>query len=282
MGIKRLVCCRISGFGQTGPYASRPGFDQILQGMGGLMSVTGTEQSGPMRCGVAIGDVLTAIFGAHGILAALLAREKTGQGQVVSTSLLESVVAVLSVQAGSFLATGQDPAPAGNDHPIVAPYGLYKVKDGYLNIAVASEKMFAKLCSIIGLPQLVSQPEFSDNGARVQNREALRRKMEKGLMAGARQEWESKLLEAGIPCGPILSMGEVFADPQVLHLDMLAHATHPLMGVFKFPGMPVKLNKTPGSVRSAPPGLSEHTQDILSDLGYGPEEISKLCAERVV
>lgn len=278
----RLVFCRISGFGQTGPFARRPGFDQILQGMSGLMSVTGTEESGPVRSGVAIGDVLTAIFGANGILAALLAREKTGQGQVVTTSLLESLVGVLSVQAGAFLATGREPGPAGNDHPVVAPYGLFKVKDGYLNIAAATDAMFEKLCKIIGMPQLARRPEFSDNGKRVEHREALVKEMEQGLATGTRREWEEKLTEAQIPCGPILGVGEALAQPQVQHLEMLAQADHPTMGRFQFPGIPVKLSATPASVRGAPPALGEHTEEILQTLGYSPQEMDELRADNII
>ncbi|MGD8562203.1 MAG: CoA transferase [Desulfarculaceae bacterium] len=278
----RLVFCRISGFGQTGPSAQRPGFDQILQGMSGLMSVTGTEESGPVRSGVAIGDVLTAIFGANGILAALLAREKTSQGQVVTTSLLESLVGVLSVQAGAYLATGNDPGPAGNDHPVVAPYGLFKVKDGHLNIAAATDAMFEKLCGIIGMPHLAQQAEFSDNGKRMQHKQALVRELEKGLASGTRQEWEEKLTEAQIPCGPILSIGEAFAQPQVQHLEMLAQVDHPTLGRFQFPGIPVKLADTPASVRSAPPALGEHTEVILQELGYTPQEVDDLRAKNIL
>jgi crotonobetainyl-CoA:carnitine CoA-transferase CaiB-like acyl-CoA transferase len=275
---ERIIFCRISGFGQTGPYARFPGYDQILQGMGGLMSVTGTEESGPIRSGVAIGDILTAIFGANGIMAALLAREHTNKGQVVSTSLLESVVAALTVQAGVFLATGQAPPPAGNEHPVVSPYGLFRVKDGYLNIAAATDAMFNKMCSVIGRPELASREEYATNAKRVENRNDLKQELEKALIAETRASWEVKLRDAQVPCGSVLRVDEVFSNPQVLHTDMLVKIAHPEMGLFKLPGIPVKLNQTPGTIRSAPPKLGEHTEEIIQEIGFSTEEIKSLYA----
>jgi len=279
---QRIVYCRISGFGQTGPYAERPGYDQILQGMGGLMSVTGTKESGPMRSGVAIGDILTAIFGVTGILSALLARVNTNKGQVVTTSLLESVVAALTVQAGVFLATDKTPPPAGNEHPIVCPYGLFKVKDGYLNIAAATDVMFDKLCSVIGRSELASKSEFATNAKRMENREALTKELEDALSGGIRSDWEKKLRDVAVPCGSVLTVDEVFSDPQVLHLDMLKEVIHPDLGLFRLPGIPFKLEATPGSVRTAPPQLGEHTESILKELGYTPKDIRKFYEEGVL
>jgi len=279
---QRIIYCRISGFGQTGPYAERPGYDQILQGMGGLMSVTGTKESGPMRSGVAIGDILTAIFGVTGILSALLARVNTNKGQVVTTSLLESVVAALTVQAGVFLATDKAPPPAGNEHPIVCPYGLFKVKDGYLNIAAATDVMFDKLCSVIGRSELASKSEFATNAKRMENREALTKELEDALSGGIRADWEKKLRDVAVPCGSVLTVDEVFSDPQVLHLDMLKEVIHPELGLFRLPGIPFNLEATPGSVRTAPPQLGEHTESILKELGYTPKDIRNFYEEGVL
>jgi len=278
----KIVFCRISGFGQTGPYAQRPGFDQILQGMGGLMSVTGTKDSGPIRSGVAIGDVLTGIFAANGILSALLAREKSKKGQIVTTSILEGIVAALTVQAGVFLATGKTPPPAGNDHPIVSPYGLFKVKDGYLNIAVATDAMFEKLSSAIGCPELATKAKYANNAKRVENRDLLKKEIEKALVKGTRSEWEERLNTVGVPCGPVLTVDEVFSNPQVLHLDMLADVTHPVLGPFKLPGIPFKLSATPGSIRIAPPQLGEYTEAIMEELGYSREDVKKFYAKGVL
>ena len=278
----KIVFCRISGFGQTGPYAQRPGFDQILQGMGGLMSVTGTKESGPIRSGVAIGDILTGIFAANGILSALLAREKSKKGQIVTTSILEGIVAALTVQAGVFLATGETPPPAGNDHPIVSPYGLFKVKDGYLNIAVATDAMFEKLSSEIGHPELATKAEYANNAMRVENRDMLKKEIQEGLVNGTRSEWEERLNEVGVPCGPVLTIDEVFSNPQVLHLNMLVNVTHPDLGIFRLPGIPFKLSTTPGSIRIAAPRLGEYTEGIMEELGYSQEDVKKFYAEGVL
>ena len=278
----RIIFCRISGFGQTGPYAQFPGYDQILQGMGGLMSVTGTEESGPIRSGVAIGDILTAIFGTNGIMAALLDREHTNKGQVVATSLLESVVAALTVQAGVFLATGETPPPAGNEHPVVSPYGLFRVKDGYLNIAVATDAMFAKMCAVIRRPELASMEEYATNAKRVENRKDIKQELEEALFTETRAHWEEKLREGQVPCGPVLTVDEVFSNPQVLHMDMLVKIPHPEMGLFHLPGIPVKLNRTPGTIRSAPPKLGEHTEEIMQEFGFSTDEIKDLYVDGVL
>lgn len=278
----RIVFCRISGFGQTGPYAQRPGYDQILQGLGGLMSVTGTKDSGPIRSGIAIGDILTSIFAATGILSALLAREKTKKGQIVTTSILESVVAALTVQAGVFLATGKTPPPAGNDHPIVSPYGLFQVKDGYLNIAVPTDAMFEKLCATIGCPELATKAGYATNEKRMENRDLLKKEIEKALVNGTRSKWEEKLNAVGVPCGPVLTVDEVFSNPQVLHFDMLVEVTHPVLGLFRVPGIPFKLDATPGSIRTAPPQLGEHTESIMEELGYTREDVQNFYAEAVL
>ena len=278
----RIVFCRISGFGQTGPYARRAAFDQILQGMGGLMSVTGTKESGPTRSGIAIGDILTGTFATNGILSALLAREKTNKGQVVTTSILESVVSALTFQTGMYLATGETPQPVGNHHPMATPTGLFPVKDGYVNIATSTNAMFEKLCSVLGRPALSAKPEYATKASRRENRDALIKEIEKALANGTKKEWEDKLNAVGVPCGQVLSVDEVFSHPQVQHLGMLIEMNHPNLGSFKLPGMPVKLESTPGSVRSAPPEVGEHTESIMLELGYTPQNVENFYAQEVL
>jgi crotonobetainyl-CoA:carnitine CoA-transferase CaiB-like acyl-CoA transferase len=192
------------------------------------------------------------------------------------------VVGVLTVQAGVFLATGKAPPLAGNEHPVVSPYGLFKVKDGYLNIAAVTDAMFKELCSAIGRPELASKSEFFTNAKRVKNRKILTKEIEGALSDGTRLEWEKKLLNAGVPCGPVLTLDEVFSDPQVLHQGMVAEVAHPNMGLFRLPGIPFKLEATPGSVRTAPPQLGEHTEIIMRELGYTPENVKNFYAEGVL
>ena len=204
----RLVYCSISGFGQTGPYRDRPGYDQILQGMSGLMSITGTEESGPVRVGLAIGDILTALFATYGILSALWAREKTGKGQWVTTSIpLEATVGILTMQAGKFFATGQPPGPAGNHHPIIAPYGVYRTKDKPINIAVGTETMWKNFCRVTGRPELEKDERFRKNNDRVKNRSELNPLLEEVLAAKTQEEWIEALNQAGIPCWSDLHAG---------------------------------------------------------------------------
>lgn len=202
----RLIYCSISGFGQTGPYRDRPGYDQILQGMSGLMSITGTEESGPVRVGLAIGDILTALFATYGILCALHARERTGKGQWVTTSILEATVGILTMQAGKFFATHQPPGPAGNHHPVISPYGVYRTQDKPINIAVGTETMWKNFCRIIGLPEMEQDAKFQKNNDRVENRAELSRLIEKALASKTQDEWVETLNQAGIPCGPIYTL----------------------------------------------------------------------------
>jgi formyl-CoA transferase/CoA:oxalate CoA-transferase len=277
----RLVYCGISGFGATGPYRGRPGFDQIAQGMSGFMSLTGTAASGPTRAGIAIGDLLGGIFAAHGIQLALLAREKTGRGQVVETSLLESMIAVLSWGAGMYFERGSVPGPAGQHHPLSSPYGRFRARDGYLNIAAGNEAMWEKLAVALGRPGWKQDPRFCGPLERVRNREALSGEIEAVLQGDDVAHWVALLNEAGVPCGPVLDIGQVFADPQVLAREMLVEMAHPEVGTFKTTGLPVKLSDTPGGIRRRPPLHGEHADEILGEL-LSPDEIAALRAEGVV
>ena len=272
----RLVYCGISGFGADGPYADRPGFDQIAQGMSGLMSLTGTEESGPTRSGIAISDLLGGIFAAHGVQLALLARGRTGRGQIVNTSLLEATIAILSWGAGMFFERGQVPGPAGQHHPLSSPYGRFRARDGYLNIAAGSEAMWQKLARALGHPEWIEDEPFASALARLKHRDLLTRTLETVLASEDVAHWVERINAAGVPCGPVLDIGQVFSDPQVLARKMLVELPHPEVGTFKTTGLPVDLSATPGAIERAPPLLGEHTDEILSEAGLTPHEITAL------
>ena len=278
----RLVYCSISGFGQTGPYRDRPGYDQILQGMSGLMSITGTEESGPVRVGLAIGDILTALFATYGVLSALYARERTGKGQWVTTSILEATVGILTMQAGKYFATGQPPGPAGNHHPVISPYGVYRTKDKPMNIAVGTETMWKNFCRVIGRPELEMDERFQKNNDRVKNRPALNPLIEIALARKTQNEWVDTLNEAGIPCGPIYTIDQVFKDPQVLHQKMFLEVEHPKAGKIPMTGLPVQLSESQPQVILPPPLLGEHTEEVLQKFGFSREEVRHLFAKKIV
>ena len=262
----RLIYCNVSGFGADGPYAERPGFDQIAQGMSGLMSVTGTEQ--PTRVGIAIGDVLAGIFAAHGIGLALYHRERTGEGQVVSTSLLEALVGVLSWSAGIYFATGSAPSLAGNHHPLAAPYGVHRARDRAFNIACGNDRQWRALCAALELPALADDPRFAHPLGRVGERAALTEALEAKLAERDAAEWVALLNAANVPSGPINDMAEVFADPQVRAREMYVELAHPTLGVMKTTGVPVKLSASPGAVDRLPPELGADTESVFADYGF--------------
>jgi crotonobetainyl-CoA:carnitine CoA-transferase CaiB-like acyl-CoA transferase len=278
----RLIYCAISGFGSTGPYRDRPGFDQIAQGMSGFMSLTGTPESGPTRAGIAIGDLLAGIFAAHGVQLALLARERTGRGQLVETSLLESMIAVLSWGAGMHFESGETPAPAGQHHPLSSPYGRFQARDGYLNIAAGNEGMWRQLATTLDREAWTRDPRFSSPLARIQNRDALCDEIERVLATADVASWVERLNEAGVPCGPILDVAQVFRDPQVLAREMLLELPHPEVGHFRTTGLPVKLAATPGRIERRPPLHGEHTEEVLAECGFAGEEIADLRRDGVV
>ncbi len=278
----RLVVCSISGFGATGPYARRPGFDQIAQGMSGLMSVTGTAESGPTRSGVAISDLLAGAFAAHGIQLALLARERTGRGQLVETSLLEATLGVLSWAAGQYFESGKSPGPAGQHHPLSSPYGRFRARDGFVNIAAGNDAMWEKLARALDRPGWLADARFTSVAARVRNRDALTGEIEAALAGGDVERWVERINAAGVPCGPVLGLAEVFADPQVLAREMLVSLPHPELGTFQTTGLPVKLSDTPGAIVRRPPLHGEHTAEVLREAGYDAAEIEKLAASGVV
>ena len=278
----RLVVTRISGFGADGPYRDRPGFDQIAQGMSGLMALTGTEESGPTRVGIAISDVIGGMFAAQGVQLALLARERTGRGQVVDTSLLEATIGVLTWGAGMFFDRGRDPGPAGQHHPLSSPYGRFRAQGGYLNIAAGNDAMWGKLARALGRTEWTADERFESAGGRVRNRDALTAEIESVLAGADVAHWVELLNEAGVPSGPVLSVDQVFSDPQVLARDMLVELPHPELGSVKLTGLPIKLGETPGRIERRPPLHGEHGAEVLAEAGYGEAEITALAAAGVL
>jgi crotonobetainyl-CoA:carnitine CoA-transferase CaiB-like acyl-CoA transferase len=278
----RLIYCGISGFGAGGPYHGRPGFDQIAQGMSGFMSLTGTAESGPTRAGLAIADLLAGIFAAQGVQLALLARQRTGRGQIVHTSLLEAMIGVLSWGAGMYFETGAAPGPAGQHHPLSSPYGRFRARDGYLNIAAGNEEMWRKLAGVLARPEWLDDARFANAFVRIQNRDALSKEVEAALAGGDVAGWVQRINAAGVPCGPVLDIAQVFADPQVRARDMLVQLPHPEVGTFKTTGLPVKLSQTPGRITRRPPLLGEHTDEVLRECGITDAEIAQLREQGVI
>ena len=278
----RLIYCSISGFGQTGPYGDRPGFDPIAQGMSGLSSVTGWEETGPIRVGVAIGDSLGGMFGMYGVLLALIERERSGEGQWVQTSLLEGLIAVLGFQAAKYFATGKRPERQGNDHAMMSPYGAFRTRDGTMNIAAGNQGMWERLARALGLEGLIEDGRFRTVSDRMENRSALTALLEEKLGERTSAAWEGVLNEAGVANGPILHLDEVFEDPQVLHQEMILEQTHPTIGKIKQLGFPTKLSRTPATLRLPPPLMGEHTDEVLGELGYTTEEIQAMRKEGVL
>ena len=278
----RLIYASISGFGQSGPYENRAGFDPIAQGMAGLASVTGWKSTGPVRVGVAIGDSLGGIFATYGILLALIEREKSGKGQRVETSLLEGLVAILGFQAAKYFGNSERPEPLGNDHGMMAPYGTFKTKDGYINIAAGNQAMWERLAKTLGLEHLIQDRRFLTVADRVANRPELIRLLEEKLVEKTSKEWEAILDKAGVANGPILYLDEVFQDPQVLHQKMLLEMDHPTVGKIKTLGFPAKLSRTPGQLRLPPPLKGQHTEEVLKELGYSSEEIQTMRRKGII
>ena len=278
----RLIYASISGFGQSGPYQDRAGFDPIAQGMSGLSSVTGWKHTGPVRVGVAIGDSSAGMFAAYGILIALMERERSGKGQRVETSLLEGLVALLGFQAAKYFGTNERPEAQGNDHAMMSPYGTFKTKDGYINIAAGNQGMWERLSKVMGLEPLIQDKRFLTVADRVTNRFELTQLLGKKLSEKTNKEWEAILDKEGVANGPILYIDEVFKDPQVLHQKMLMEIDHPTAGKIKSLGFPVKLSRTPAELRNSPPLLGQHTEEVLKELGYRPQEIETMHGEGVI
>jgi formyl-CoA transferase len=278
----RLIYCSLSGFGQDGPYRDRPGYDQIAQGMGGLMSITGLSGQGPVRAGIPVADLTAGLFLAQGILVALLERERSGRGQWVHTSLLQAMVTMLDFQATRWLMDGEIPPQAGNDHPTSIPTGVFRTRDGHINVAASGHTMFRRLCEALGVPALADDPRFATILDRSRHRQALNAELETVLVTRSGAEWIEILNAAGVPSGPILNVREVFENEQVRHLGLAQPVRHPTLGELRVQGLPAVLSRTPGAVRTPAPDPGEHTDDILAELGYSAEEIARLRKDGVV
>ena len=272
----RLVYASISGFGQTGPYANRPGFDQIAQGMGGLMSITGLPGQGPVRAGIPIADLAAGLFAALGILVALLEREKSKKGQHIETSLLQAQIFMLDFQGARYLVKGEVAKQAGNNHPTSIPTGVFKTKDGYINIATAGQKTWQRFCEAADATALMERPEYKTAEARSKNRDALSPEIDHYLAAATSAEWVERLNKAGVPSGPIYSIDRVFADPQVQHLGIVQGVTMKDKSQMNLIGQPVGLSRTPSRLAVRPPQLGEHTDAILKEFGFKAREIAAL------
>jgi formyl-CoA transferase len=272
----KLVYGSISGFGQDGPYTQRPGFDQIAQGMGGLMSITGVPGEGPMRVGVPIADLTAGMYTAMGVLTALLEREVSGEGQWVHTSLLEAQIAMLDFQAARWTMKQEVPGQAGNNHPTSIPTGVFATSDGHINIATTGERMFVELCKVLGIPEMAEDERFSTSAARLQNREACNEGLQANLHNKTSDEWVTAMNEAGVPCGPIYNIDQVFADQQVKHLNMTRKVSHPEIGDFDIVRHCTTLSRAPDEPYTVTADRGQHTDEVLGEFGYSTDEISEL------
>ncbi len=278
----RLVYASISGFGQDGPYARRPGFDQIAQGMGGLMSITGAPGQGPMRVGIPIADLTAGLFCAMGILTALLERDASGEGQWVQTSLLQAQIFMLDFQGARWLMQGEVPRQAGNNHPTMIPTGVFKTTDGHINIAATGQVIWERLAHALGRSDLLEKPEYLSPKVRLVNRDALNAEIESVTRTRSTSDWVEALNKAGVPCGPIYSIDQMFDDPQVRHLDLVQ--TVPGTGERKVQlvKQPFSLSRTPSSFVAPPPEVGEHTDELLREFGFEQAEIATLKATKIV
>jgi formyl-CoA transferase len=270
-----LVYCSISGFGQDRP--SLAGYDQIVQGTAGLMSITGLPDGPPVKLGVPIGDIAAGMFGANAVCAALYARQHGGEGAFIDVAMQDSVMALLTYQGGRFFATGEAPGREGNQHPTIAPYGTYATADGFLNVAVGSDSQFGKFCAAIGAPALAEDARFLTNQDRQRRRSELNAEIEPALQARPTAEWQEVLEAAGVPAGPILDLAQVFADPGVKARGVEVSVEHPTVGTWRMVGTPWRIDREPFQVRRPPPRLGEHTAEVLSEVaGFSEEQLREL------
>jgi len=280
---QRLVYASISGFGQDGPYRDRPGVDQIAQGLGGLMSITGEPGRGPMRVGVPIADLTAGLFCALGILVALLEREVSGKGQEVATSLLESQIFMLDFQASRWLMKGEVPKQAGNDHPTGTPTGVFPTSDGHINIAASGDNLWKRCAKALGAPELANHPEHVTASLRTKNRQAVNDRISEITKTKPSAYWLEAMNKAGVPCGPINTIDQTFAEPQVKHLGIARAVKHPKLGDIKVVGQPINLSDSPQPKELRPtPDLGEHTDEVLASLGYDGKAIAALKAGGVI
>ena len=278
-----LIYCSISGYGRTGPHARRPGYDFVIQAEGGMMGITGPEEGPPYRVGVPIVDITAGMFAATAILAALRARDVTGQGQLVDVSLLDTQAALLTNVASNYLVGGEAPRRLGNAHPNIAPYEAFRARDRWFGLAAANQGQWLTLCRVIDRPDLGEDPRFVSNSERLANRGALVNELNEAFATRDADEWLASLGEAGLPCGPINTVREVFDHPQAEAREMVLEVEHPSAGALQLPGFPYKLSGTPAAVHRPPPRLGEHTEEVLAErLGYSPERVAELKGRGVL
>lgn len=278
----KMVYCAISGFGATGPYKNLGGFDLVAQGMSGIMSVTGHPDSPPVKAGVPITDLNAGMLAAYGILTAYINRLRTGEGQMVDTSLLEAGIAYTFWESAEYFATGNIPAPKGSGHRLNAPYQAFYTSDGYINIGAANQANWERLCKSIGRQDLLDNPAYRTNSARMNNLEELVGILQDTFASNNVEHWIDILQNAGVPCGPIYNMDQVYNDPHVKARDMLVEVIHPKAGPVKNIGIPIKLSETPASIRMPAPTLGQHTHEILGEFGYNSAQIDKFKADKTV
>ena len=278
-----IIYCSISGFGQDGPYQSRPAYDQIMQGISGLMSITGDPEGEPEKIGVAVTDIGAGMWAAFAVVSALFRREQDGEGQYIDISMLDAQVAWLTYQAGYYFAYGRPPQRLGKAHPTLVPYQAFMAKDGkYFNVAVGSERLWERFCQAVKRDDLKDHPDYATNGVRVENRATLAPLLQEYFLTRDADDWVKDLQANSVPAGPINDLADVFSDPQVLHRDMFLEIPHPTLGSVKQTGLPIKFSRTPGGLDQHPPLLGEHNQAILLDLGYSESEIQELVTRSVI
>ncbi len=272
----RLIYASVSGFGQTGPYAQRPGYDLIAQGLAGVMSVTGERGGDPVKCGIPIGDLSAGLFCAVAILSAVVARERTGRGQPIDTSLFEGALALSIWETAELWGTGQVPQPLGSAHRLLAPYQALRTADGHLTVGANNDRLWERLCEVIGRPEMPGDPRFATNAARLARRDELAAELEEALAARSTDEWVAALIDAGVPCGPIHDYRQAFEDEHTQARGMQVRLQHPVEGEISALGIPVKMSDTPGAIRRPAPLLGEHTAEVLREAGFTEEEIGAL------
>jgi crotonobetainyl-CoA:carnitine CoA-transferase CaiB-like acyl-CoA transferase len=273
-----LIYCGISGFGRVGPDRERPAFDQVLQGLGGIMSITGEPGAPPARIGIAIADLVAGMIAAYAITAALFHRERSGEGQRVDTSLLEGQAALMTYQAGRYFATGEAPGPAGRQHPTIVPYGVYAASDGYVCLCVGTDAQWRRCAVALGLAALADDARFATNAARVAQRDALNAALEPALAARTAADLERTLVGAGVPCGTVRDLHALFGDEQVAALGLVQHLAHPTADALRTVAPPFHMSATPPALRLPPPLLGQHSHEVLREAGYTDEEIGELKA----
>ncbi|HOE27066.1 MAG: CoA transferase [Candidatus Aureabacteria bacterium] len=278
----RLVYASVSGFGQTGPWASRPGYDLAVQGLGGIMSLTGDPDGPPCKTGVSQADLVAGLYAVQGILLALYARERTGRGQLVDVAMFDAQLSLLTFQAGIFFMTGVSPARIGNRHPTICPYETFRASDRWITVAVGNDRLWRTFCELLDLAEICTHPDYATNPDRVKNRDSLFPIIQEVIRERDSAHWLALFERHGIPSGPILSVRESLAQPQAAAREMVATVSHPSLGPLAQTGIPVKLSETPGAVETPPPRLGEHTAEILSSLGFTGDEIETMRASGTV